>query len=128
MNTITNNTFRKTLITHVAAACFALGAAAAHAAEPASTAQAPSKVVEFGDLNTTSRQGIERLYQRIVTAANEVCQQHGDRSLANFEQTRICIKQTTAKAVASVGNPGLAALYAAKSGQPTARVAKLAGR
>lgn len=119
---------RRGLVTSAIAACLALGATITHAAEKAPDGQRSSKVVQYGDLNLANPQGVDRLYRRIVAAANEVCETHGDRSIVNFELTRICMRQSIAKAVTAVGNPALAALHATKMGQPPAGAGELARR
>ena len=119
---------RRSLVTSAIAACLAFGATIGHAAEKAPVDQHPSKVVEYGDLNLATPQGIDRLYRRIVAAAGGVCELAGDRSLANFEVTRLCMRQTIAKAVTAVGSPNLAALHAAKTGQSPSGVGQVATR
>src|SRR5690348_3274462 len=63
------------------------------AADPATGYEPVSQLVQYSDLNLNSQQGIAQLYQRIDSAARDVC---GDdsrtRSLADWSQARSCAK------------------------------------
>lgn len=120
---------RHALFTSVAAACLALSATITHAAGEAPAYRPASKIVQYGDLNLANPQAVKQLYNRIVAASNEVCGRQDERSLEAFAHHRICTQQSiTRGAVAAVGNPALAALHAAKTGQPTERLAELPKR
>lgn len=81
---------------------------------------APRKMtVQYADLNLSSAQGVEELYFRIVTAADQVCAVPGSKALQHWLQARICTRQSIERAVAAVGLPALTAFHAAKTGQPT---------
>ena len=127
-NTSVSIDVRHALFTSLAAACLALSATIAHAADEAPGYQPASKIVQYGDLNLANPQAVKRLYDRIVTAANEVCGREDERSLDTFAHHRTCTQQSITRAVAAVGNPALAALHAAKTGQPTERLAELTKR
>jgi UrcA family protein len=117
---------RSILATSLATALIGLSVTG-HAADQTGP-RPPSTVVHYGDLDLTSAQGVQRLYQRIVGAAKEVCNGWSDRELNEYARHRICIQESTSRAVAAVGKPALAALHAAKSGPPTKRVAEVAKR
>jgi UrcA family protein len=85
-------------------------------------------MVQYGDLNLATAQGVERLYQRIAGAANEVCNAHGDRSLKNMARSQMCIRESIRSAVAAAGVPQLSALYASKTGQQKTGSTALAQR
>ena len=127
-NTSTLIDVRRGFITSAIAACLTLGATMGHAAEQAPASQPPGRVVEYSDLNLATPKGIDHLYRRIAAAAAGVCEMNGDRSLENFELTRICVRQSIAKAVSAVGNPALAALHAAKTGRQPAGAGELVSR
>ena len=120
MSTTTSST-RKTplrvLLPSLAAAYLGLCAPVSRAAEPVPGHEPTAKMVQYGDLNLATTQGVERLYQRIVDAANEVCDAHGDRSLKNRARFQMCISESIRRAVVGAGVPQLSALYASKTGQ-----------
>jgi UrcA family protein len=118
-NTTARNCFdaRQFVLATLAAACMAVGSTAVQAAEKSSESE-PVKTVPFGDLNLANPQGVERLYRRIVAAAQQVCDTREGRSLQAQSQEWICNKQSIARAVVAVGRPALTALHAAKTGQP----------
>ncbi len=113
----------RALLAGMVSACLGLGATISHAAdEPRTT------VVQYGDLNLASPQGIQRLYQRIAAAANAVCDSRDHRSLQAFAHDRSCKTASIARAVAAVGRPELTALHAAKTGRPVPNPTELAQR
>ena len=77
------------------------------------------ETVKFQDLDLTTQAGAETLYSRIHTAAKRVCSRPQAWQLALFA----CIKQAESNAVAGVNVPSLTALYRAKTGDRTARLA-----
>lgn len=81
------------------------------------TDSAPKKTVSYGDLNLASPQGVERLYRRIVGAAQQVCHPLDGRLLREQQEFAICFGQSIARAVAAVDQPALTALRAVKTGQ-----------
>ena len=117
---------RRLVLTTFAAACMAVAATAVHAAEQTRDSDSMMKTVLYGDLNLANPQGVERLYRRIVAAAQQVCDSRQGRSLQAQALDSICTKQSIARAVAAVGQPALTSLHAVKTGQSsgTARLAK----
>jgi UrcA family protein len=124
----TTNAFLRVLLPTLAAAYLGLGAPISRAADVSSDNAPKAKVVQYGDLNLASPTGVERLYQRIVAAAHDVCDRHGDRSLGNFARTQICVRQSIARAVATADRPELTALYTLKTGQQIKGTTALAQR
>ena len=126
MSTTTSST-RKTLLRaalpSLAAAYLGLWAPASHAADAAPGYVPTAKMVQYGDLNLGTAEGIERLYQRIAGAANEVCDAHGDRSLKNIARHQMCVGESIRLAVVAAGVPQLSALYASRTGQKKASAA-----
>jgi UrcA family protein len=118
MNTINTRPF---ILAILAAASLAVASTAVQAAETSRDSE-PVKAVQFGDLNLASQQGVERLYQRIVAAAQQVCDSREGRSLQAQALDSICTKQSIARAVAAVGRTALTALHAAKTGQPDSAI------
>ena len=123
--THTRTDARSLFLAALAMACLAATSTIVHAADQSSDFEAMKKTVTYGDLNLANSQGVERLYWRIVAAAQQVCGSLDGRSLERKIQFSICTKQSIARAVAAVGQPALAALHAAKTGQAT-RTATLA--
>lgn len=92
-------------------------ATTAGAAEKLPTARLPSDpavTISFGDLNPANRDGAQRLYQRIRSAAQLVC---GTPSSATDPQAhwtyRDCYRATIARAVEQVNWPTLTAVHLA---------------
>ncbi len=112
---------RPLILTALAAACLAVASPAVQAAEKSPDFKSV-KTVQFGDLNLGNPQGVERLYRRIVAAAQQVCDSRQGRSLQAQVQDSICTKQSIAHAVAAVGQPALSALHAGRTGQPNSAV------
>jgi UrcA family protein len=82
---------------------------------------APQAVVKFGDLNLSNRQGAATLYNRIVTAAHEVCKSFDTdiRGLASYAKLDACVHKAIVDAVTKVGQPELFAVYDASHRQPS---------
>jgi len=87
---------------------------------PASLMAAPHKngqsnvTVTMSDLNLSSMEGNRALYQRLVTAANEVCgkdQFYVTRNISVLMYAEQCIDETVDNAVETINNPILTALH-----------------
>jgi UrcA family protein len=131
MNTTTSSTRKnllRVLLPSLAAGYLGLCAPVSRAADAVPGYEPTAKMVQYGDLNLATAQGVERLYQRIVGAANEVCNAHGDRSLKNMARSQMCIRESIRSAVAAAGVPQLSALYASKTGQQKTGSTALAQR
>ena len=100
-----------------ASACLGLWSIPGQAAEVRTGEQRAQLVVRYGDLNLGNREGVDRLYLRIVAAAREVCGPEDGRSLAAWSRFRACTDQAIARAVATVGSMDLADAYARKTGR-----------
>ncbi len=74
--------------------------------------------VPYGDLNISTVRGAATLYNRIRTAAQQVCWplDHGD--LSSKRQLAVCTSKAIADAVTSIDQPALFAVYSAKNAQP----------
>ncbi len=83
------------------------------------------KVVSFRDLNLETPEGAATLYQRITSAAHEVCDNPMRYDLSGFK-LHICIKDAVSRAVAQVNRPMLTSLYQAKTGKSDKKATTLA--
>ncbi len=108
---------RRVILATLAAASLPLASVPGQAADPRPAAQSNAQTVHYGDLNLHSRQGLERLYQRIVVAATGACGGSGTRSLEARSQARACKSHSIARAVHAISDPGLTALYTRKTAQ-----------
>jgi UrcA family protein len=102
------------IVTAVAGCLFAVAMGTAGAAPPAS---APTITVSYADLDLTSPQGVQVLYNRIAAAATEVCPNSDTADLMRHMKSRACQKRAIADAVRHVGNQQLAALQSKYDGQ-----------
>ncbi len=100
-------------------ACGVLAAAAllaqpniAAAAQPAAAAPQTTVYYSFGELATD--QGTRTVYQRIVSAARDVCPRFDSRDLGAFADSRECQRQAVARAIHQIGSAKLAAVYSHK--------------
>jgi UrcA family protein len=88
------------------------------AAEQAAPSPLATQTVRFEDLNLSHASGAERLYHRIAAAAQQVCSGNENPvAVADKVRVQVCIEQSIQRAIASVDNPGLTALYVAKTGR-----------
>jgi len=73
-----------------------------------------SVTVHYRDLNLATEQGNTTLYQRIVSAAQEVCGEPDLRDFAAVAAAKACEANAIERAVAAVNSPKLAAIYSAR--------------
>ncbi len=107
-----NTAIRYCLLAALAGLCEAGAATIALADE------LPQRTVSFSDLDVSRSAGAAVLYSRIKSAAAQVCDQHGVRSLEAVTSSRRCVDQAIGRAVTAVDVPALTSLYRAKIGQP----------
>src|SRR4051812_24847221 len=88
-----------------------VGSTAAFAAGP--TADPLSTAVRYSDLNLSTTDGVHALYQRISSAARQVCPDIYSRDLGQALAGQRCQADAVAKAVSRIDNPRLAMLHAA---------------
>jgi UrcA family protein len=86
------------------------GLACAPSAYSASSGEARSTKVSYGDLNIDSAAGAKTLYARIRTAAATVCAPL-DRDLVDRPSYRACIHQSIDNAVAKIDNRMLTSIH-----------------
>lgn len=89
--------------------CLLVGSAgAAQAATP--TDAVPTVVVSYADLDLSTSEGANVLYQRISVAAREVCPVQITKVVGQVGKGRACLEAAIERAVNAVNNPQLAAL------------------
>jgi len=104
------------LTTSMMILAFALTCQIAHAADAAM----PAVEVSFKDLNLTHQEGAAKLFQRLQSAAERVCESADGQDIARHLAFRACVKGALAAAVAKVDQPQLTAFYLAQSGHRVA--------
>ena len=80
-------------------------------ANASTSAEVPSIVVKYGDLNLKSSAGVKTLHARLRTAAKQVCSPLDGRVLGERGQFEGCVTGAVSRAVADVGNPNLTRLH-----------------
>jgi UrcA family protein len=108
---------RTTLV--AAALCAGVFGSSTFAAVPGQTLQ---QKVSYADLDLTRPEGIAPLYQRIQSAAQNVCAPFESRDLAQRVQWRECVRSSISRAIAEVNVPALTAYADARNGRPTSRL------
>lgn len=80
--------------------------------------QRPSETVKYEDLDLSTTAGVERLYQRINTAAKRVCGPGENHRIIDIKHAwELCYNGAVDNAVASVGLPALTLYHAAETGR-----------
>jgi UrcA family protein len=75
-----------------------------------------SQTVQFADLDPTNIHGVASLYQRIKSAAKNVCHElRPDRGLNGSQLYARCVQETLSNALVEIHRPALTA-YAAERG------------
>jgi UrcA family protein len=69
-----------------------------------------SRQVNYADLDLTTDMGVVRLYGRITSAAEFVCDRSNVRSLVAVVEKRDCTERAIARAIAEVNAPRLTSL------------------
>src|SRR5829696_5194689 len=82
-----------------------LGWSAATLAAPSRVGDVATATVKFADLDISTADGAQTLYERIATAARSVCRD------ADFKVVRDCRARAIADAVKGVGRPLLSAAH-----------------
>jgi len=112
MTAATDNSNRSTMgRVAVLAACLLAGSlGVAQAAAPVT--EFPQVAVSYSDLDLTTSEGTRELYNRIKSAAREVCPYPNTRELAEVAVNRACREAAITKAVRAINSPALVALRA----------------
>jgi UrcA family protein len=106
----------------------ALAAATGQLAYAANTIDDSRRHIEvhYGDLNLSTTEGVAVLYQRLQSAAENVCSEHGTRDVGNVFRVKACMSTAISAAVTQIDRPVLTAYYRAKVGGTTAAVRQAA--
>ena len=84
-----------------------LASSLAGAATPRPIDSSRERVVSYAGLDLTKPADAKRLYQRVKTAARDVCWMPGLGAMIATEHRRHCVKEATERALAQVDAPGL---------------------
>lgn len=96
---------------------------------PRQALQQRSVAVFYGDLNLDRPAGINTLYSRLETAADEVCApRHNGRDAALERDRRACYSDALDTAVYDIGLPGLQEAHFASTGRRAPASEQVAGR
>jgi UrcA family protein len=109
---ITANRLARVTLAMCASTVFAVGTMSASAGTP--PADVPRVIVDYSDLNLATEHGAHRLYQRISTAARQVCPPDTSVGARVASIARQCVSDAIARAVNEVNNPRVAELGAAR--------------
>jgi UrcA family protein len=85
----------------------------------------PSRRVNYSDLDISQASGVKTLYQRLVRAADMVCERYEDVELSRNQRYKTCVRHSLSTAIADVNNPLLTSYYESKVVMPVQQVAKL---
>lgn len=102
--------------TTLVASILSLATLDARAAVP--TDDVYSVTVKFGDLDLAREAGIAKLYLRIKSAAQRVCDQQANEQLVAKQTYQVCVNQAVSRAVARVDRPMLTEYVAQLRGKP----------
>ena len=102
--------FRTTLL------MMALGVASNGALASDLAMPALQKTVSFADLDLSRTEGAEALYQRLRSAARQVCAPADGKSLAQKQRYRACVSEAVSNAVVQIDAPLVTDVYYAKNG------------
>jgi UrcA family protein len=94
-----------------------IGSASTIGAAAELTDAVPNRIVKFGDLDLGHSVGAAAAYQRIKSAAHEVCQPLNYRSLESDVRERECSKEAVGHAVMAINSPALTSYHLAQTGQ-----------
>jgi len=81
------------------------------AAPQSDTGSPPAVIVQFGDLNTSTLQGIRALYWRLSAASVRVCGSHAPWYPTTYWSQKECSRATLENLVARLDLPQLTALH-----------------
>jgi len=79
------------------------------------------QMVRFSDLNLSSAEGNQRLYRRLLAAAESVCEQHAPMRPTFRADVAQCRKAAVSRAVMAIGRASLTAVHVTESARRRAR-------
>jgi UrcA family protein len=113
MKTNTSNNSKQILWALVGAVSLAAAGGVAHADAAFAV---PARTVHYADLDLNSQAGVDTLYNRIRSAAEQVCGNVDSRRLDEAAVAKACVDHAVAASVSSVNNPKLSREYSAHLG------------
>ena len=115
MNDENRRVRKRTVLSALLATVLALGAATS-IAQTGTSKGAPSISIDYYVVETSTPEGIEALYERILKAATEVCARFKSDLLLSRGGWTDCYTQAVNNAVAAVHKPMLSALHKKRRG------------
>lgn len=91
----------------------ALGVGVTHASTAVPDEQVPKIVVRYSDLDLAQPRDAQRLYRRIQTAAQLVCENYKPDGLAGLTRYQTCIDGAVTRAVEDVNSTKVNEIHAA---------------
>jgi UrcA family protein len=91
----------------------AFGVCAGHASAASLDETVPTIVVKYNDLDLTQPRDAKRLYRRIQTAAQLVCEKNRGEGLASMPLYHACLDQAVTHAVATVSSTQVTQIHEA---------------
>ena len=89
------------------------------AAASANDPDVPTATVRYYDLDLTTTDGLDALYQRLRVASRRVCRAYEGQELTRFSRWQACYNQAPNGAVTQLKLPGLTALHVKSSPHST---------
>jgi UrcA family protein len=108
---MTSHTLTRATATVLASCAIALTATLSHAATPQS--DVPAISIQYSDLNVSTEAGSRELYQRLVSAARQVCPSNLGPSARQLSESRHCVAAAVDRAMSEVQGSKLAEVRAA---------------
>lgn len=125
------NTIGRFLMTGLISAAATVGTFIAYADDgprpAARNIETRSVTVSYADLDLTKEAGVKSLYQRLRTAARQVCGNKDSRYLEDVKDWQRCHDSALETAVNNVGNVRLTAVHQERTGNSGHVVVPLAG-
>jgi UrcA family protein len=119
MKTNTSNNTKHILWALVGALSLAAAGGVAHAD---AAFDVPARTVRYSDLDLNTQAGAAALYNRIRSAAGQVCGNVDSRRLEQAAAAKACVDHAVSASVASVNNAKLSSEYSARAGGATKQI------
>ena len=119
MNTNTSHNTKQILFALVGALSLAAAGGVAHAD---TALDVPARTVNYSDLDLNTQAGVAALYNRIHSAAEQVCGNADSRRLEQAAAVKACVDHAVSASVGSVNNAKLSSEYSARLGGATKQI------
>lgn len=119
MKTFTLRNSKNVLVAAVAVMSFVSVASLAQASD---FNDRPAMTVHYSDLNLSTQVGAATLYNRIRSAARQVCGNVDSRRLEQASAAKACVNDAIASSVSAVGSPQLNREYGARMGEASKQI------